>query len=276
MSERSDIADAADIASASPEVVVAGVGLWLPEQPSFAAWSAGGRDPLATSPKGDALGKIHRRRAGPLGRALSDAASEALHEAGIEMSGVPSVIGSALGEAGTLIRLLEQMWRGFEPMSPADFTLSVHNAASGVMSIAAGNRGFTTSIAADHDTPASALLEAIGLVVTEGVPVLVACGDEASPSALLSGSDAWSLMAAAVVLVPSEWAGPRRGRLRMVSPSGVRTPALADVAQDTALNPQAGMLELLAAIVRGGDHLIGLDRGAGRGFRASVRAEPKQ
>ncbi len=256
---------------ASPEVAVAGVGLWLPGFASFAAWSAGARDPLATVPKGDALGKIHRRRAGPLGRALSDASSEALRAAGVEMSVVPSVIGSALGEASTLIRLLEQMWRGLEPMSPADFTLSVHNAASGVMSIAAGNRGFTTSIAADHDTPACALFEGIGLVEAEGLPVLVVCGDEAAPAALLSGEDAWDLAAAAVVLVPRASADDRLVRIRLASPTS-QPIELASLAPEIARSPQAGMIELVAAVGAGVDRVVRLDRGTGRGFRAFVRA----
>lgn len=256
---------------ASPEVAVAGVGLWLPGFASFAAWSAGARDPLVTVPKGDALGKIHRRRASPLGRALSDASSEALRAAGIEMSAVPSVIGSALGEASTLIRLLEQMWRGLEPMSPADFTLSVHNAAAGVMSIAAGNRGFTTSIAADHDTPTSALFEGIGLVVTENVPVLVVCGDEAAPAALLSGEDAWDLAAAAVVLIPHASADARFARIRLASPTSGDVELL-PLAAGIAQNPQAGMIELVAALGSGVDRIVRLDRGTGRGFRACIRA----
>ena len=256
---------------ASPEVAVAGIGLWVPGFASLAAWSVGARDPLVTAAKGDALGKIHRRRAGPLGRALSDASSEALRAAGVEMSAVPSVIGSALGEASRLIRLLEQMWRGPEPMSPADFTLSVHNAAAGVMSIAAGNRGFTTSIAADHDTPASALFEGIGLVVTENVPVLIVCGDEAAPAALLSGEEAWGLAAAALVLVPHGSADDRLARIRLASPTS-QAVELALLPADIARNPQAGMIELVAALGSGVDRVVRLDRGIGRGFRACIRS----
>lgn len=268
------MSDRRDPATISPEVAVAGVGLWLPGYPSFAAWRAGATDPAAQEPKGDALGRIHRRRAGPLGRALSDAGAEALRAAGVDAATVPSVIGSSLGEASTLIRLLEQMWRGREPMSPADFTLSVHNAASGVMSIAAGNRGFTTSIAADHDTPASALLEGIGLVATEGVPVLVACGDEAAPDAVSDGPQAWAAMAAAVVLTPCDHPGARVARLQILAPAET-SPASGALPASIADNPQAGLIELLAAIARGGEHVVRLDRGAGRGFRARVRSETR-
>ena len=41
------------------------------------------------------------------------------------------------------------------------FAVSVHNAASGLVSISTKNRAFTTSVAADYDTPAMALMEAI-------------------------------------------------------------------------------------------------------------------
>ena len=69
--------------------------------------------------------------------------------AGVDPSKAPTIVGSAIGEAATMIGLLDQMWRRHEPMSPAEFTVSVHNAASGLISICNKNRGMTTSLAAD-------------------------------------------------------------------------------------------------------------------------------
>lgn len=289
--------------SASPEVAVCGLGLWLPGWPSLAAWRAGERAAEAPKPTGDALGRTWRRRAGLLGRALSDAGAEALRAAGVDPASVPTVVGSSIGEAATLVGLLDRMWRSPEPMSPAAFTVSVHNAASGVISIAAGNRGFTTSIAADFDTPAAALLEGVGLALAEDAPVLVACADEEAPRLLMQGDGVWDLLAAALVLAPPGWDGPRVGYVAVEVPgagdgpgvSGAapgaderaprsvdrRTGAGPDLAPpelsaELALNPQAGLFDLVAALARGASGSLRLDRGAGRGFRAHVRPETER
>ena len=166
--------------SASPSpgeagtVGVLGLGLWMPGFPSTAAWSAGAHDPEATKPQGLALDRVNRRRAGALGRAIADASAQAIEESGVDASTIATVVGSAIGEAAAMISLLEQMWRTKEPLSPAAFTVSVHNASSGLLSISCKNRGYANSLAADEDTPAMALLEAIGLVRTGASPVLVA------------------------------------------------------------------------------------------------------
>jgi hypothetical protein len=83
-----------------------------------------------------------------------------------------------------MLDLLEQMIRGAdEDFSPMKFAVSVHNAAAGLVSISTHNRAFTTSVAADHDTPAMALLEGIGAMAALDRPAVV-CGDEAAPEGL--------------------------------------------------------------------------------------------
>jgi len=188
--------------SAPGTVAVTGLGLWLPGFPNAAAWAAGAADPEAVKPIGAALDRVNRRRASPLDRALADTVAAAILHAGVDPTTVPVVVGSSIGEAATMIGLLDEMWRHHNPMSPADFTMSVHNAASGLISISNKNRGMTTSIAADHDTPAAALLEGIGLVLTRGAPVVVACGDEPAPPTLVQHAPPWSMLTAAVVLAP--------------------------------------------------------------------------
>jgi hypothetical protein len=56
-----------------------------------------------------------------------------------------------------------------EPVSPADFSHSVHNATAGLYSIAAGNRAPGTSLSARDEGFAGALLEAGGFLA-EGHP----------------------------------------------------------------------------------------------------------
>lgn len=252
-------------------MAVLGLGLWLPGYPSLGTWRAGAPDPAAQKPVGEALGRMHRRRAGPLGRAVADVAAEAMGTVPPGLGSVATVVGSSIGEAATLVSLLEQMWRGTEPMSPADFTVSVHNAASGVLSIATGNRGFTTSIAADHDTPAAALYEGLGLVLTGAGPVLVLCSDEGAPEALLTGDEAWTIAAAGVLLGPLDSAAPHLGRLHLL-PAGSNGPSLEPVALDrgAVLNPQVGLVDLVLHMAEGRRGAVRLDRGRGRGFVAVI------
>jgi hypothetical protein len=250
-------------------VGVAGLGLWLPGFASLAAWSQGAPDASAVKPAGSALDRVNRRRASLLGRALADAGAQAACDAQIDLASVQTVIGSSIAEGSTLIGLLEQIWRSREPVSPAAFTMSVHNAASGLISISCGNRGFTTSLAADEDTSAAALLEAIGLVLAGGGPVVVACGDESAPAELIPEQHRWSLLAAAVVLAPLEHQGPCRARLRIVRP-GVPTLSPAACAADVGRNPQAGLLDLIDAVSRAATGSVRLDRGRGLGYCAEI------
>ncbi len=256
-------------------VLVTGVGLWIPGRPNVAAWMSGTLDATATVPTGASLDRMNRRRLSRLGRALADAMSEAVTEAKVDPATVPTVIGSSIGEAATMLGLLDQMFRQEVPLSPAGFTMSVHNAASGVISISNDNRGFATSLAADEQTPAAALLEGIGLVATTGGPVAIACGDEAAPEDFVPDERAWGLLAASVVLAPAERDVPARSRLS-ISFGDAPSLAGADVGLELARNPQIGMLDLVAAVLRGSVGRVRLDRGGGGGWCASLEAvEPR-
>lgn len=168
-----------------------------------------------------------------------------------------------------MVNLLDQLWRKKEPMSPAAFTVSVHNAASGLLSISNKNRGYTTSLAADEDTPAAALLEGIGLVVSAGRPALIVCADEESPGPLVGSCAPWAQLAAAVVLAPLDSAGGCLATVR-VSSEGAASIAPAAAGDHMVHNPQIGMLDLMDAVLRKESGTVALDRGAGRGFVASV------
>jgi hypothetical protein len=226
-------------------------------------------DEQVLKPRGWMLDRVNRRRASPLARVLADVHAEAVADAGLDPSAVQTVIGSSIAEASTLLGMLDQIWRRREPMSPAAFTMSVHNAASGLISIASHNRTFTTSIASDEDTPAAALLEAVGLVLANGQPVGVACGDEAAPPDLVPQDEAWDMLAAAIVLAPPDHPGPCRATLTLSGPSA---PCLAPAAIAPALarNPQAGLVDLVDAVSRGGGGTVRLDRGRGRGYCAFI------
>lgn len=252
-------------------VAITGIGLWLPGFADVAAWLGRARDASLPAPQGLAYDRVNRRRASGLGRALGDAVAQALQMAAVEPSRVAVVVGSSIGEAATMIGLLEQMFRTREPVSPAAFTVSVHNAASGLLSIAQRNTGFTTSLAADDDTPAAALLEGAGLIAAGHDAVVVACADEASPEGLLTSAPAWHMLAAAVVLRPPDAQALARLWLPVDGP-----PTLpgADVPDELARNPQVGLLDVVDAALRRRAGVLRLDRGGGRGVLAAIEPEP--
>jgi hypothetical protein len=243
--------------------------MWIDGFPSCAAWIGGVPDPASPRPRGLALDRMDRRRASMLSRAIADAAAEAIADAAVDPSSVPAVIGSSIGEATTMIGLLDQMFRKRESVSPAAFTMSVHNAASGLMSISSGNRGFTTSLAADDDTPMAALLEAAGVVLTTGRPVLVACADESPPANLVPAHLMHDMLAAAVVLAPSYHQGPLRAQLRLRA----GMPAtLAPVLLPGRLerSPQVGLLDLVLAVLGGARGRLRLNRWREDGWCAEI------
>jgi len=246
-------------------VAIAGVGVFTPSYPNTQALRSGERASAAIEPKGELLDKRSRRRASLQTKAIADAYGEALAQSGLDASMVASVFGSAMGEAATMIGLLDQMWREGGMLSPMRFATSVHNAAAGVVSIATGNRGFSTSLGADHDTPAMALVEGMGIALAHDAPVVVACGDEATPEGLVAEGEGWGSLTVAMALVPLSQARPDMMRLSMPT---IDAPDLVpdDVDGLMVRNPIVGLLDLASCILRGRQGRLRLDRGLGRGY----------
>ena len=256
-------------------VAVAGMGVSLPGYPNLAAWQTRSLSEPA-APAGALLDKHSKRRASDFTKALADAYGGALSmahakcsDAALAPDKVASVFGSALGEVSTMISLLEQMWRGDGALSPMRFAGSVHNAAAGVVSIGTKNTGFTTSIGADYDTPAMALVEAIAIVCNQREPVIVACGDEAAPSDLVGGAFGWDAVCCAIALVPAEEAPAELPRLSLPN-RGVGDLTAPNLPDGFAQNPNAGLLDLIELLSRGERGTLRLDRGRGRGFTVHI------
>ena len=262
------MSSASPAATAPLEVTVVGAGLFLPHFPNLQAWLAQHSSAEAAAPAGSMIDARARRRTSAFTRALAETYAEALAESGQEADRVAAVFGSALGEATTMIGLLDAMFTG-KDLSPMRFAMSVHNAASGVVSTTSKNRGFTTSLGADFDTPAMALLEGIAVVSASGQTTLVVCGDEAAPKDLVDpGGQGWQLVAAALALAPADPAKPGpRLRAPMVDQPSLRP---IELAGSTARNPAVGMLELVDAVRRGRSGKLRLDRGRGRGYCVEI------
>jgi hypothetical protein len=118
-----------------------------------------------------------RRRLGPLARMM-------LHVARACAQGIPDlrlVFASRHGELGYTVALLRALAAG-EPLSPTLFSLSVHNAAAGLLSTCRGDRAESTALVAGEETLGYALLEGhCQLAAEPEKPVLMVYGDAPLP-----------------------------------------------------------------------------------------------
>lgn len=167
-------------------VSVAGWSAWSPGIESEEGWRAWSRSPRPLEPTGAPEVKfvpaMLRRRCDPLGRMMMHVAHEACPEE--ELSHVPTVFASRHGSFETRVSMLVNLARG-EPVSPARFSHSVHNAQSGLFSIWTKNRAPSTSLTAGADTFAHGLLETVALL--ERGPyesALYVVGDQTIPESL--------------------------------------------------------------------------------------------
>jgi hypothetical protein len=146
---------------------------WAPGRESWADWCAwAGTIAPVTSDESVAAPTLLRRRVGQVGQKALKAAW-----------GLPRVrdaryvFASRHGEFERTTSLLRAVING-EPLSPADFSLSVHNALTGLLSIAAGNRAGHTTIAAGVDSFCYGLLEAAACIAeAPAQPVIVVSYD---------------------------------------------------------------------------------------------------
>lgn len=135
---------------------------WTPGVSTFEEWQewAAGTRMVADAPDSppvDFIPAMQRRRLSRLSR-LSLAAA---YSCAGENHNLPTVFASRHGEIHRTLGLLNDVVQN-EPLSPMAFSLSVHNTASGLYSIATGNTAPSTAIAAGLDTLPMAIIEAIG------------------------------------------------------------------------------------------------------------------
>lgn len=147
---------------------------------AWAGWLAGS-DGLQTGGVAAVRGTLPlslRRRVSAIGRRALEAAWAVLPD-----SRKPRIIlASRYGEYGRTFDLLNEL-DGSGEVSPADFSLAVHHALAGLLSIASGNKAGHSAIAAGIDSAGFALLEAAACLGESAEPVLVMCFDEPLPDA---------------------------------------------------------------------------------------------
>lgn len=244
------------------ELFVLGAGVWTPTAPTLASFLAGEAQPEQQRPEARLLTPRMRGRASLLTAMCANVAEQAARGAGLDPAALPSLFGSAYGEMGTIRALLAQLSAASDApsqvprdFSPARFQASVHNTAAGQLSIALGNRNFSSSIAAGHDTLAMLWVEAWAYLHAEPGPLLVVCGDEAATPELQPGL-AFPPLAAAWVLsnVASERALARVGWAEPAPVEGVPL-------ESAHANPCAPALALVHSMFSGERCRFALNRG---------------
>jgi hypothetical protein len=169
-----------------------GVGLWTLGYPSFAAWVAAGMPDEFDPPVGQAPGKPEaellnprlRRRTSLLTRMIVTALAEAARQGGAAHEQTRYVVMSSWGEIETTVDLLGQLAVPGGPISPTAFHNSVHNTATGYLSIASGNHWPSTALAAGPHALEIGLLEACAGLRSPNGPgdVLLILAEERLPS----------------------------------------------------------------------------------------------
>lgn len=157
-------------------------GGWAPgleHAEQWAEWARGERDiNLNGMPAALAMPPMLRRRANRQLRM----AFEAIDQCCKGKPGIPAVFCSRHGEVHRSLEILDPLMQG-KPISPATFSLSVHNAVGGIHSIALQDTTPVTALASGADTAAHGIVEACGLIAEGASEVMVVSYDEPLPDA---------------------------------------------------------------------------------------------
>lgn len=128
------------------------------------------------TPKVDFIPAMSRRRLSQLTKMSLQTAFDC---AGNLNHNIESVFASRYGEWQQTVKLLKNITEK-EEISPAGFSLSVHNSAAGIYSITNKNKSAYTAISANEFTFQAALIEALGRLQSQE-NILLIVGEEAIP-----------------------------------------------------------------------------------------------
>lgn len=227
-------------------VHVTGVGLWTPGSATPRAWADGSHDPTEVRPSCAMLKSRIGRYTSLVTRMAVTALEQAGAQSGADLKRVQTVFGSAYGEIRIAFEQLDMIEREGVP-SPARFKNSVHNTASGHVSIATGNMGFSTALAAGGATFAMCLLEAWVWLETHGGSVIVAVADEPLPEHLTSVAR-YDALGLAIHISAERWKSGTGGRLAALQRRDRFTSAVS-IPDSLVQNPCAAGLPLIDAVL---------------------------
>jgi len=121
----------------------------------------------------DSVPKMLQRRLSPLAKAVFNSADKCI----IPGEQIPTVFSSANGEICKSLEMLKAVQAG-DDVSPAAFSLSVHNAIAGLFSMVYANQQEITVIAPGQEGIAPAFIEGLGLLQAGAEAVLLVLYDE--------------------------------------------------------------------------------------------------
>jgi hypothetical protein len=157
-----------------------------------------------------------RRRLSRIARAVFDCAGRCQTGPG----DLRLVVASRHGEVARTLSQLENLASG-EALSPTAFSLSVHNATAGLLSIIRGNRAPISAVAAGEETFGWGLLDAYAAhAAAPESPVLYLYADDALPAELAEFSDTSEKLMAIGMLISSD--APHRLDIRAGAASTAR------------------------------------------------------
>ncbi len=182
---------------------------WAPQADGVASWLAwrdGKAKPAGAEPPPlKDIKPMQRRRLSLAARAAFAAAGaclQAVPEA--ERTNLACVFASAHGQCNASLKMLETLAR-HEQLSPAAFSLSVHNAIAGQFSISHGLTGVSVSMAPGRDGLGGVLMEACGILQDDTANrVLVCCVEEPVPEELKPYEENPPTPLAAAILLSGE------------------------------------------------------------------------
>lgn len=154
---------------------------WAPgleDADDWKAWSTGQKQIIKDkilSPKLDFLNSMQRRRLSQLTKMSLRVAYDCI---GFNTD-IESVFASRYGEWGQTLELLKLI-NNTEDLSPAGFSLSVHNTSAGMYSLTSKSKSSYSAIAGGEFTFVSGLMEALGRL-TNNDSVLLVFSDEDVP-----------------------------------------------------------------------------------------------
>ncbi len=197
-----------------------------------------------------ALPAAERRRTGAVVKLALAIGFEAISRAGVTASQLPTVFSSSGGDGNNCHEICQTLATEDRQISPTRFHNSVHNAASGYWSIAAGATPASSVLCAFDASFGAGLLEALTQVVVDRTSVLLIAYDAGYPEPLRTARPIPDAFGIAMVLAPDDSAG-----VPIITASLTDEPA--DRMRDPNLEalrtgiPAARSLPLLARLARG-------------------------
>ncbi|MDB5841324.1 MAG: hypothetical protein JWQ23_3276 [Herminiimonas sp.] len=196
------------------------------------------------------LPPAERRRCGPIVKLTLAVGHAAADAAGADVAGLPTVFSASGGDGVNCHEICAMLASSDRQISPTRFHNSVHNAASGYWSIAAGATASSSVLCAFDASFGAGLLEALAQVVVDRSDTMLIACDTTYPEPLRAARPIPVEFGVGMVLAPHP--GARALARISVTLSSAPADRLADPAleQIRAAIPAARSLPLLQAIAK--------------------------